>query len=208
MNLIKLNTIFEEISKSLIKEEFKSTRLKSLFDQDREEFTDKKLKETLGDAKSILLYSLPDSARGFSDIEKVHKFLDQLVADKRKLNKITLIEEYLKYIAPDENTLQTLLTDLNQISSKMRNIQTVLNFAPINKSSNAFSMLLSSLDAANISDDDLQIFKKSENDFKDFNKKARQEFTYAIGVKNNKCVGIIEFDADRTCLVSSKSIFI
>lgn len=208
MNLIKFNTIFEEVSKSLIKEEFKSTRLKSLFDQDREEFTDKKLKETIGDAKSILLYSLPDSARGFSDIEKVHKFLDQLVADKRKLNKITLIEEYLKYIAPDENTLQTLLTDLNQISSKMRNIQTVLNFAPINKSSNAFSMLLSSLDAANISDDDLQIFKKSENDFKDFNKKARQEFTYAIGVKNNKCVGIIEFDADRTCLVSSKSIFI
>lgn len=208
MNLIKLNTIFEEVSKSLIKEEFKSTRLKSLFDQDREEFTDKKLKETISDAKSILLYSLPDSARGFSDIEKVHKFLDQLVADKRKLNKITLIEEYLKYIAPDENTLQTLLTDLNQISSKMRNIQTVLNFAPINKSSNAFSMLLSSLDAANISDDDLQIFKKSENDFKDFNKKARQEFTYAIGVKNNKCVGIIEFDADRTCLVSSKSIFI
>jgi hypothetical protein len=208
MNLIKFNTIFEEVSKSLIKEEFKSTRLKSLFDQDREEFTDKKLKETISDAKSILLYSLPDSARGFSDIEKVHKFLDQLVADKRKLNKITLIEEYLKYIAPDENTLQTLLTDLNQISSKMRNIQTVLNFAPINKSSNAFSMLLSSLDAANISDDDLQIFKKSENDFKDFNKKARQEFTYAIGVKNNKCVGIIEFDADRTCLVGSKSIFI
>lgn len=208
MNLIKFNTIFEEVSKSLIKEEFKSTRLKSLFDQDREEFTDKKLKETIGDAKSILLYSLPDSARGFSDIEKVHKFLDQLVADKRKLNKITLIEEYLKYIAPDENTLQTLLTDLNQISSKMRNIQTVLNFAPINKSSNAFSMLLSSLDAANISDDDLQIFKKSENDFKDFNKKARQEFTYAIGVKNNKCVGIIEFDADRTCLVGSKSVFI
>lgn len=192
MFLNKLQLIYENVKKTLIKEEFKSTKLKELFNFDKDKFNNEKLKNTRNDAEYILTMNLPKSADKLWDKETRDKFIESLIAEKRKLEKITLIEEYLKFIAPDDETQVQLMSDLHNM--RVSNPNKILDFGDVNSASPAFNMVLSNIDAANVTDDDIQIFTKAENDFKDFNRKVRKEFSYVIGVKNNKCIGIISFD--------------
>lgn len=192
MFLNRLQLIYEDVKKTLIKEEFKSTKLKELFSFDKDEWNNEKLKGTRNDAEYILTMNLPKSAEKLWDKETRDKFIESLIAEKRKLEKITFLEEYLKFIAPDDETQVQLMSDLHNM--RVSNPNKILNFGEVKSASPAFNLVLSNIDAANITDDDIQIFTKAENDFKDFNRKVRKEFSYVIGVKNNKCIGIISFD--------------
>ena len=69
MFLNKLQLIYENVKKTLIKEEFKSTKLKELFNFDKDKWNNEKLKGTRNDAEYILTMNLPKSAEKLWDKE-------------------------------------------------------------------------------------------------------------------------------------------
>ena len=61
-----------------------------------------------------------------------------------------------------------------------------------NEKTYIFNQILSKIDASNITDDDIKIF--TSETFKDYTRKVKSEFSYALMLKNNQIIGYAYFD--------------
>jgi hypothetical protein len=183
--LTHLNKIVNNIESKLIVESFESQVIKDLVMQEKDNTYEKNFE----DKKREISWILADARMG--DIESREQFIEGLLSntDEKEITKKELIERFQKITGEEP--------DLDSYGLRGDRINDVITLDIPNNLNSNVNQVLSIFDFANLKDEDIQVFEKSE--FNKFNRKLRSEFSYAIGVKDNgKIIGWAEFEDDGT----------
>lgn len=170
--LTQLNKIINNIEGKLILESFESQIIKDLVMQGK----DNEYKQNFAYKKNEIYWMLADARMG--DEETRTQFIEELLnnTDEKEITKKEIIERFQKITGEEP--------DLNGYSLRGDRINDVIKLDISNNLPNNINNVISTFDFANIKDEDIQVFEKSE--FNKFNKKLRSEFSYAIGVNSNR----------------------
>lgn len=170
--LTHLNKIVNTIESKLIVESFESQVIKDLVMQEK----DDKYKENFHEKEREIYWILADARMG--DEETREQFVKELLnnTDEKEITKKEIIERFQKITGEEPY--------LDSYNLRGDHINDVIKLDIPNNLSSNINHIVSTFDFANLKDEDIQVFEKSE--FNKFNRKLRNEFSYAIGVDSKR----------------------
>lgn len=193
---------FDQIYKKyVITESLQLTRLKELIDINQEDVLQEKIEDFSREARwavvsifdelnaalknqGILTINLDDC---FTD------FLNKKLEAEAIISKYDFVIEFLKLFEKliDPKDYQAII---DKLDSKYKRywVNSELNFSKNVKPSRWMRNLLSRINAAELTENDIQIITKQ--DFASFNRKERAMYDYVIALKTNKPIAILQFD--------------
>lgn len=132
----------------------------------------------------------------------LNKFKNSLSDSEIRISKFfvpKLVDAIVDHYNKDEEDKEKLLKVMNLAIDNMQRFYTKSDYSfklpQATKKSN-YSSILKAIDAAHITNDDIKVF--TPETFKEYTRKVKSAFSYAICLYNNNIISIIEFNDDGT----------
>lgn len=132
----------------------------------------------------------------------LNKFKNSLSDSEIRISKFfvpKLVDAIVDHYNKDEEDKEKLLKVMNLAIDNMQRFYTKSDYSfklpQATKKSN-YSSILKAIDAAHITNDDIKVF--TPETFKEYTRKVKSAFSYAICLYNNNIISIVEFNDDGT----------
>ena len=136
------------------------------------------------------------------DREFLNKFKDSLSDSEIRISKFfvpKLVDAIVDHYNKGEEDKEKLLEAINLSVDNMQRFYSKQDYSfklsQATKKSN-YSSILKAIDAAHITNDDIKVF--TPETFKEYTRKVKSAFSYAICLYNNNIISIVEFNDDGT----------
>lgn len=137
-----------------------------------------------------------------ADHEFLNKFKNSLSDSEIRISKFfvpKLVDAIVDHYNKDEEDKEKLLKVMNLAIDNMQRFYNKSDYSfklsQATKKSN-YSSILKAIDAAHITNDDIKVF--TPETFKEYTRKVKSAFSYAICLYNNNIISIVEFNDDGT----------
>ena len=137
-----------------------------------------------------------------ADHEFLNKFKNSLSDSEIRISKFfvpKLVNAIVDHYNKDEEEKEKLLKGMNLAIDNMQRFYNKSDYSfklsQATKKSN-YSSILKAIDAAHITNDDIKVF--TPETFKEYTRKVKSAFSYAICLYNNNIISIVEFNDDGT----------
>lgn len=136
------------------------------------------------------------------DHEFLNKFKDSLSDSEIRISKFfvpKLVDAIVDHYNRNEEDKEKLLKVINLSIDNLPRFESRLDYSFRSSQStkkSKYSDILKAIDAAHITNDDIKVF--TPETFKEYTRKVKSAFSYAICLYNNNIISIIEFNNDGT----------
>ena len=136
------------------------------------------------------------------DHEFLNKFKDSLSDSEIRISKFfvpKLVDAIVDYYNRNEEDKEKLLKVINLSIDNLPRFESRLDYSFRSSQStkkSKYSDILKAIDAAHITNDDIKVF--TPETFKEYTRKVKSAFSYAICLYNNNIISIVEFNDDGT----------
>ena len=136
------------------------------------------------------------------DHEFLNKFKDSLSDSEIRISKFfvpKLVDAIVDHYNRNEEDKEKLLKVINLSIDNLPRFESRLDYSFRSSQStkkSKYSDILKAIDAAHITNDDIKVF--TPETFKEYTRKVKSAFSYAICLYNNNIISIVEFNDDGT----------
>lgn len=189
---------FNKMVSNIINEAVKSNELKTLIKDNLNYLTKDKQRYQKVIFNNAFRLAAPLLGRYYS-AKLEDEFYEFLCNEKKKYTGNVakqLIQKYISLYVPSKAEQFQLLMKLDDNKHINALVNETIDFTDETMIDKSLQLVLSQIDAANISDDDIIVLK--DDDIKTFNRAKRGQYQYVICCQNGRILGVVLFQEDGT----------